>query len=425
MSSRRIAIVQRVDDYSEENLDELEDLSETAGYEVVYRMVQKRPPHPKYYIGPGKLKELKDAVDRLGIGKVIFENELKPQQEYNLAKELGVEISTRLRLILEVFSLHASSTEARLQIKLAELKYELSRAKEKVRLAKKGEQPGFHGLGAYEADVYYREIARTISSVSRKLEEVMKRKSLVRSQREKTGIPVISLAGYTNAGKSTLFNYLTRSNAEVSPKLFTTLSTKRRIARIAGRPVYVTDTVGFIKNVPTLFISAFHSTLGEIAESDLILLLLDASDPLSTIVEKFNVSMSILREIGVTNSPIIVVLNKLDMVTPGKIERVIANMPPEFPIVAVSALTGQNIEELERLISRELRGFIAFEARLEPTQESLALLNELYSNGHVLETKYDDGRLIMKAEAPHQLVEKIRRLSSLDGFRIIQSDHNS
>jgi GTP-binding protein HflX (EC 3.1.5.-) len=146
----KVAIVHRVDRGEEDNLSELRELCRTAGYEVVYELKQVRPPHPEYHIGPGKVEELKKAVKVLGIEKVVFENELKPVQEYNLAKELKVPILTRTKLILEIFSLHASSLEAKLQIKLAELKYELSRAKEKVRLAKKGEQPGFHGLGAYE-----------------------------------------------------------------------------------------------------------------------------------------------------------------------------------------------------------------------------------------------------------------------------------
>ncbi|MDT7915454.1 MAG: GTPase, partial [Candidatus Caldarchaeales archaeon] len=223
----------------EPNLEELKELCETAGYQVVYQVAQERYPHPQYNIGPGKVKELKKSVNELGIKKIVFENELKPVQEYNLAKELGVEVIDRIRLILEIFTLHASSLEARLQIKLASLKYELPRAKEKVRLAKKGEQPGFHGLGAYEANVYYEEINRRIQKIQERLEKIMERKRRELGRRKRSGVPTIALTGYTNAGKSTLFSRLTEYPAEISSKLFTTLSTKRRLTRILGRPYYV------------------------------------------------------------------------------------------------------------------------------------------------------------------------------------------
>ncbi|MEM4536872.1 MAG: GTPase [Nitrososphaerota archaeon] len=211
-----MAIIHRTNVGEEDNLEELSELCRTAGYNVVYRVKQERPPHPEYNIGPGKVEELAKAVRELGIEKVVFENELKPIQEYNLAKKLGVQVITRTQLILEIFTLHASSIEARLQIKLAELKYELPRAKEKVRLAKKGEQPGFHGLGAYEADVYYDEIHRRIVYINKKLEAIKKHMDLIRVERKKLGLPIISLAGYTNAGKSTLFNLLTFEDVEVN-----------------------------------------------------------------------------------------------------------------------------------------------------------------------------------------------------------------
>ncbi|MCS6788791.1 MAG: 50S ribosome-binding GTPase, partial [Aigarchaeota archaeon] len=233
--SRRVAIVQRLYPWEEDdNLDELEELCRTAEYEVVYRLVQHRFPHPVYNIGPSKVRELKEAVRRLGISKVVFENELKPVQEYNLAKELNVDVITRIRLILEIFTMHATSLESHLQIKLASLRYELPRAKEKVRLAKQGEQPGFHGLGAYEADVYYEEVKRQVVTITKKLEEIKRRKVWESRQRRASGIPTISLAGYTNAGKSTIFTRLTSVPTEISDAMFTTLSTKRRLTRLNG-----------------------------------------------------------------------------------------------------------------------------------------------------------------------------------------------
>ncbi|MEM3093949.1 MAG: GTPase HflX, partial [Candidatus Caldarchaeum sp.] len=259
----RVAVVQRLDEWGEYNIDELKELCRSVGYEPVYSLVQRRPPHPKYQIGPGKVEELRRAVERLEVEKVVFENELKPVQEYNLAKALSVPVISRTQLILETFAHRAASSEAKLQIKLAELRYELSRAKEKVRLAKRGEQPGFHGLGAYEADVYYNEVFRRISVIKEKLKALRIRKTISRKRRSETGIPSVALTGYTNAGKTTLFNLLAGENSPAGPQLFTTLSTTSRIVSFNGRKAYLSDTVGFIRNLPHLLVESFHSTLSE------------------------------------------------------------------------------------------------------------------------------------------------------------------
>ncbi|MCS7117156.1 MAG: 50S ribosome-binding GTPase, partial [Nitrososphaerales archaeon] len=231
----------RLDGSSEYNLDELEELCRSVGYQPVYKLVQKRAPHPKYMIGPGKVEELRRIVKTMNIEKIVCENELKPVQEYNLAKALSVPVITRTQLILETFAQRAASTEAKLQIKLAELQYELSRAKEKVRLAKKGEQPGFHGLGAYEADVYYNEVFRRIATIKEKLRTIRLRKTLMRQKRVEGGLPVVALTGYTNAGKTTLFNRISGENLFVSSQLFTTLSTTSRIVQFKGRRAYLSD----------------------------------------------------------------------------------------------------------------------------------------------------------------------------------------
>ncbi len=353
---------------------------------------------------------------------MIFENELRPLQEYNLAKELSVEVITRLQLILEIFTQHASNLEAKLQIKLAELKYELPRAKEKVKLAKRGEQPGFHGLGAYEADVYYEEINRRIHKLSEKLEEIKNKKIRANIQRRVEGIPIISLAGYTNAGKTTLFNALTSSNFEVSPQMFTTLSTKRRITRIDGKPVYVSDTVGFIKNVPTLLISSFMSTLMEIAEADLILLVMDASEPAETLREKLDASLSILRQIGVTSTPIVLVLNKMDIAPATNIETAKRELGQNYPVISISAKRGDNIDELHRLISQFLNNFVTFRASLTYSDEAKRLVQQTYLRGRVIDLQYQDNTIEIEAEAPLVVAEKIRRLTNPSGFKIIRRE---
>lgn len=403
-------------------MEELAELCDTAGYQVVYELTQQRHPHSQYNIGPSKVKELSDAVKRLDIGKVVFENELKPVQEYNLAKVLGVEVIDRIRLILEIFSLHASSLEAKLQIRLAELKYELPRAKEKVRLAKRGEQPGFHGLGAYEADVYYEEISRRIQKIQQKLDDIKRKKSIMINRTKLEGIPSIALAGYTNSGKSTLFKRLTGHNVEISDKLFTTLSTKKRLTRILGKPVYVSDTVGFIKNVPAMLVSAFMSTLMEVVESDLILLLVDGSLPTQEVQLRLNVALSTLRQIGVVNKPIILVFNKADLIPREKRSSLLSLVEDAYPAVIISAKTGENIEELERAIDSMLSGFVKFTAKIPMEAASPHLLRQLRERGQLASITYSDGFVEITATTPAHLAEKIKALSWNGGsFRLSES----
>ncbi len=415
----KVAIVHRVQRGEDDNLAELRELCKTAGYEVVYQLRQERPPHPRYNIGPGKLEELKKVVRELGIEKVIFENDLKPVQEYNLAKVLKVPILTRTQLILEIFSLHASSIEAKLQIKLAELKYELSRAKEKVRLAKKGEQPGFHGLGAYEADVYYDEIHRRMVSITKKLEHIKKHMDLIRVSRKEYGLPLISLAGYTNAGKSTLFNALTREQVKVSPQLFTTLTPTTRITRMNGKPVFISDTVGFIKNLPTLLIEAFYATLREIALSDLILLVADISEPLDKLRERIETSLQILYNIGAHNVPTVLVLNKIDLTGVEEAERKAEELDLGMPCVLTSAKMGWGLRSLQETVSRMLKSFIRIETKLPYNGETMSMLNEIYQCSKVNEVTFDERFVKLDIEAPIRLAEKIRRCAADGSFRIL------
>lgn len=416
----RVAIVHRVRRGERDNLTELRELCKTAGYEVVYQLRQERPPHPKYNIGPGKVEELREIVKRLKIEKVVFENDLKPVQEYNLAKALKVPIITRTQLILEIFSMHASNIEAKLQIKLAELKYELSRAKEKVRLAKKGEQPGFHGLGAYEADVYYDEINRRIASINRKLEAIKKHMDLLRMKRRKYGLPLISLAGYTNAGKSTLFRALTSENVKISEQLFTTLTPTTRITRMNGKPAFISDTVGFIRNLPTLLVEAFYATLREIVLSDMILLVADLSDPIDELQEKIDTSLEVLSRIGAHNVPTLLVLNKLDLVNPREASRKVEELDLELPYVLISARFGWGLKDLEQMVSETLSGFIRVEASLPYNGDGMKILEEIYNRSKVFNVDFDDKSIKLRIEAPIYLAEKLRRYAVDGSFKILE-----
>ena len=221
-----------------------------------------------------KLKSSPEWSQETGAGKIIFDNQLRTVQVYNLAKATKVEVIDRFALILELFNKRATTTEAQLQIQLAMVRNELKHAREKVRLSKGSEQPGFMGLGAYEADVYRDAIKRQVQTILKKLERVREKRVLQRERRTELGFLTISLAGYTNAGKSSLFNALTQDTVEVDNALFTTLSTTTRMVEFSNRKFLITDTVGFIDRLPIALIEAFHSTLEETIFSDLIIVVI-------------------------------------------------------------------------------------------------------------------------------------------------------
>ena len=261
-------------------------------------MEQTRPPDSRYQIGAGKVEELARMAAETGAGKVIFDNQLRTIQTYNLAKATKVEVIDRFQLILELFNKRATTTEAQLQIQLAMVRNELKHAREKVRLSKGSEQPGFMGLGAYEADVYRDAIKRQVQTILKKLERVREKRVLQRERRTELGLLTISLAGYTNAGKSSLFNALTQDTVEVDNALFTTLSTTTRMVEFSNRKFLITDTVGFIDRLPIALIEAFHSTLEETIFSDLIILVVDLNEPLETIEKKNNVCLETIDRLG-------------------------------------------------------------------------------------------------------------------------------
>lgn len=340
-------------------LQEAKALAEAAGYEVVEVVTQKYLMHSKYGLGSGKAEALKKIVSEKGCDVVLFDESLRSVQIYNLSKLTGVEIIDREKLILEIFSKRASTREAKLQVKLAGLEYEMPRAKEKVRLAKLGEQPGFYGLGGYEVDVYYRAIKRMVASIKAKLKKVRQHRELYRQRRLKLGIPTISLAGYTGAGKTTLFNILTGEDKEVADSVFTTLTTSTRSINLSQGKALLSDTVGFISRLPAYMIEAFKSTLEEMAYANLVLLLLDSSDPPAELRRKFESCTQSLSEIGVPLEKTIVVYNKADLCGKEEIEEKIKTLPTTISdSIFISAKTGEGIKTLIQLIDRRLSGAV-------------------------------------------------------------------
>jgi GTP-binding protein HflX len=398
-------------------LDELKSLAESAGYTVVGKVEQVRAPDPRYQVGYGKLREIAELVKATGAQKIIFDNMLKPVQAYNIAKETGVEAIDRFQLILEIFARRASTTEAKLQIQLAKLKYELTRAKEKVRLAKMGEQPGFMGLGAYEVDVYYETIKRQIQTITEKLRKIRKKRMLHRERRAELGFPSISLAGYTNAGKSSLFRALTEEEVPVDNALFTTLSTTTRLVKFSRKKFLLTDTVGFIDRLPITLIEAFRSTLEETIYSDLILLVVDVSEPAATVRKKLSVCLETINRIGASGIPIITALNKIDLISKEELQEKMDMLRGEAPRpVPISALYGTNLDQLKEEITKTLHIYARVSFTLPMTGEAMSFLSWLFNSADVQEIRYTGDTAHVVFEAVPWFAEKVvNRVRELNG----------
>jgi len=353
-------------------------------------MEQVRKRDPSYQIGRGKTTELTDLAKSTGADKIVFDNELTPTQAYNLAKITGLLVIDRFQLILEIFSIRASTYEAELQIQMATLRYELSRAKERVKLAKIEEQPGFGGLGKYEVDVYFETVKRQINSTKAKLKKKQEERQLHRVRRTKLGFSSISLAGYTNAGKSSLFNVLAEEAVTVDNALFTTLSTTTRSVEFSKRKVLLTDTVGFIDRLPLKLVKAFHSTLEETIFSDVIILVVDVSEPEKDIERKLTCCLDTLEQIGATGIPVVTALNKIDLLKEDELKRKIEYMKERTANpVPISALTKTNVDLLKQKITRYLKGFVDASFSVKINDESMSLVSDLFNRVHVQNIEYD------------------------------------
>ena len=336
----------------EDAISEAKGLCDAAGYEVVHIIKQKFLKRPKYGISGGVLERLEEISEKLRPDVIVYDEILKPTQNYNLASVLHREVLDRETLILEIFESRASSAESKLQVKLAQLRYEMARAKEKVRLSSMGEQPGFMGIGKFEVDVYYNDIKHRMQTIRSKLEKAGKQRELHRQGRKRMGFKTVSLAGYTSAGKTTLFNKMTGETRMQSKELFTTLSTTTRRVTINQEPFLISDTVGFISKLPAYMIDAFKSTLEELGHTDIVIVVIDISDSIFELKKKFSSCMRTLSELGVQKDKMVFALNKADLTSNDEIEEKIdiLNLTENKKCISVSAKSGKNVKNLKQLI---------------------------------------------------------------------------
>lgn len=339
---------------NEDSVREALGLCESAGYKATKIIRQKMLNKARYGIGEGKMLEIKELADKIDPDVIIYDEVLKPSQNYNLASKLKLNILDRESLILEIFERRSSSYESHLQIKLAQLRYEMSRAKEKVRLSKMGEQPGFMGIGMYEVDTYFNDIQNRMKSVKSKLAKAGKQRALHREARRRVGLKTISLAGYTSAGKTTLFNLLTGESKEESPELFTTLSTTIRKILIEKNPVLISDTVGFISKLPAYMIEAFKSTLEELKYAEVVIVVIDISDSDLELRKKFRSCLKTMSDLDVDQERVIYALNKSDLIAPEEIVQraEFIGLGDSKKWVPISSITKENIPKLLDLVGK-------------------------------------------------------------------------
>lgn len=352
----RVALVKLMTDKDEHaamaSLDELWRLTETAGGEVAARVIQSKDrPDPATYIGSGKVKELKELCERAEITLVVFDCELSPSQIKNLEDILSgdIRVIDRSMLILDIFALHATTGEGKLQVELAQLKYTVPRLIGKgTELSRQGGSASIaaRGPGESKLETDRRYIKRRIASLEAQIEEMAKNRRTQRVQRERSGLKRVTIAGYTNAGKSTLMNYLTGAGILAEDKLFATLDpTTRRLRLPSGRTVLLTDTVGFIRNLPHHFIKAFASTLDEVRYADVIIMLMDASD--SECLSRAEVTRELLSQLGAAEKKVLYVFNKCDVAQDAEDTAFAAAENAELSdIFRISSVTGEGIPAL-------------------------------------------------------------------------------
>ncbi len=386
-----------------ERLDELRRLGETAGARIQDRITQNRTrPDSTYFIGSGKADELLDLVEEHDANVVIFDNDLSPAQVANLKEKLDVRVIDRSELILDIFALHARSKAAKLQVELARLKYTLPRLKRMwTHLSRQAGGIGARGPGERQIEMDRRLANERITELSEKLEEVQKQKK--REVKQRADEFTVSLVGYTNAGKSTLMNQLTDASIDVEDQLFSTLSTKTKKWTVKETDaVLLSDTVGFIQNLPHHLVASFRSTLEETTHADLLLHVVDASHPGA--MDHIESVRDTLDEIGAADIPSLLLLNKQDRLENGFDG---SGLRAHYPdALEVSAKTGEGLDRLEERVARiidEKR----VEMELEIPAEEGKLLNMIYGNGRVLESQPENERMHIRARLGPRYASRI------------------
>jgi len=404
----------------DENVSELEELARSADLEVVYEIIQRRNrPHPSSYIGKGKLTELKEVLELRKVDLILINGELRPSQHYLLECKLGVECIDRIRLVLEIFTDRASSREAQLQVQRAKLRYEIPLIREWIHNAKGGEHPGFLGTGEYETGAYYELITRQLARIEDELAKLSDDRRLRRRRRTYQGFHTVALAGYTNAGKSSLLNTITNERVLVEDRMFSTLSTTTSRLEGSRKQVLITDTIGFLTDLPHYMIESFKGTLDEIFFADLVLLVIDASDDEDIFLKKLQTSLEILfPEVDV--SSLIIVLSKSDQTLnlSDRIEKTRSFVPCN-DVVTVSSLTGDGLDQLRQSILEYFSYPIEMEFFLPHSSPAESLISWLYDSTELEVRRTVEGTEISLNCRERDYDNIVRRLIEVGGQSLL------
>ncbi|TKY57673.1 GTPase HflX [Spatholobus suberectus] len=396
----------------EESLSELAQLADTAGLFVVGSTYQKlTSPNPRTYIGSGKVSEIKSAIHGLGVETVIFDDELSAGQLRNLEKIFGgdVRVCDRTALILDIFNQRAATHEASLQVSLAQMEYQLPRLTKMWAHLERQAGGKVKGMGEKQIEVDKRILRNQIGILKKELESVRKHRKQYRNRRFSVPVPVVSLVGYTNAGKSTLLNQLTGADVLAEDKLFATLDpTTRRVQMKNGKEFLLTDTVGFIQKLPTTLVAAFRATLEEISESSLLVHVIDISHPLAE--QQINAVNKVLSELDVSSIPKLMVWNKVDKVSDPQKLRLEAEKRDD--VVCISALSGDGLQEFCNAVQDKLKDSMVWVEALVPFENG-DLLSTIHQVGMVEKTEYTEQGTYIKAHVPLRFARMLTPMRQL------------
>src|SRR5687767_12280038 len=394
---------------TEADLGELKELLRTAGVAVVGELAQRRPePDPDRYLGKGKLEELKRAIKEADANLVAVDDELKPRQERNLEQALDTPVIDRTAIILDIFANHAHTAEGKLQVELAQLEYNLARMRGLwTHLERLGGGIGTRGPGESQIETDRRLARDRISALKRRLRQTKATRGTMRRERERAGLPTVALAGYTNAGKSTLLNALTGADVGVRERLFHTLDPTTRSFEIGGRQYLLTDTVGFIRKLPHQLVEAFSATLEEALGADLIVHVVDASVPEQEMHQMMAAVDDVLDEIGAGDTPRLLALNKVDLIDPDR-RRELGFRLPEA--VQVSGAAGDGLEDLREAIEARFLATLRPMELLVPYREG-GTLSELHDLAGELEREDTAEGVRIRARVPAAAAPRFERFS--------------
>ncbi|MDD6441361.1 MAG: GTPase HflX [bacterium] len=390
-------------DDTRQSLDELGDLVKTAGAEVVGKVIQNREAmHPGTYVGKGKIEEIKELLWELDATGIVCDDELSPAQMNNLTEMLETKVMDRTLVILDIFAGRASTSEGKIQVELAQLRYRQSQLTGAGRaLSRLGGGIGTRGPGEKKLEMDRRLIRDRISQLNRELKDVKRHRELTREQRMRNKVPVVAIVGYTNAGKSTLLNTLTNAGVLEEDQLFATLDpTTRNLKLPSGQEILLTDTVGFIRKLPHHLIDAFRSTLEEAKYADIILHVVDASNP--QMDEQMFVVYETLQRLGVMNKPVITAFNKMDRVG----ESILVRDFQADKIVQISAKTGENLETLFEAIEEKLREDKIHIERVFPYAES-SKVQLIRKYGELLLEEFKEDGVHVEAYVPQEIYGRL------------------